>query len=303
LIEDYWEREWGKVEEDFREMRDLGANVVRVHLQFGKFMTGPDRPNADALTQLRRLLQLAERHGLYLDITGLGCYHKADTPAWYDKLPEQQRWDAQARFWDAVAKTCAPSPALFCYDLMNEPIAPAGPKKEDWLGPPFAGKHFVQWIALDLAGRDRAELARRWIDRLAGAIRPHDRRGMITVGLVPWSLDRPGLSSGFVPAKVHHRLDFVSVHLYPERGKLDEAVATLKGFDVGKPVLIEETFPLHCGREEFAAFLGRSRPLAAGWIGFYWGKSPAELRRSREIADAIMLGFLDEFQAQAGPRR
>ena len=38
LIEDYWEREWPKVEEDFREMRELGANVVRVHLQLGKFM-------------------------------------------------------------------------------------------------------------------------------------------------------------------------------------------------------------------------------------------------------------------------
>ena len=35
LIEDYWVGEWPKVEADFREMKDLGANVVRVHLQAG----------------------------------------------------------------------------------------------------------------------------------------------------------------------------------------------------------------------------------------------------------------------------
>ena len=39
LIEDYWEAEWPKVETDFRAMRRMGANVVRVHLQLGKFMT------------------------------------------------------------------------------------------------------------------------------------------------------------------------------------------------------------------------------------------------------------------------
>src|SRR5688572_32565665 len=46
LIEEYWDAEWETVAADFREMKDLGANVVRVHLQFAKFMEGPDRPNA-----------------------------------------------------------------------------------------------------------------------------------------------------------------------------------------------------------------------------------------------------------------
>src|ERR671933_550047 len=38
LIEDYWEGEWPTVEAHFGQMKGLGANVVRVHLQFGKFM-------------------------------------------------------------------------------------------------------------------------------------------------------------------------------------------------------------------------------------------------------------------------
>jgi Cellulase (glycosyl hydrolase family 5) len=97
LLEDYWEKEWDKVEAHFAQMKKLGANVVRIHLQVGKFMDAANRPNEKALDRLTKLVKLAEQVGLYLDLTGLGCYHKADVPAWYDKLSEKQRWDAQGR--------------------------------------------------------------------------------------------------------------------------------------------------------------------------------------------------------------
>lgn len=302
LIEDYWEGEWATVEQDFAEMKALGANVVRVHLQFGKFMTDPRTANAAALRQLVRLAGLAERTGLYLDITGLGCYHKKDVPAWYDKLDEDARWVAQEKFWEAVAGACAGRKAVFFYDLMNEPVVPGGKgKRDDWLAGAFGGKHFVQFIALEAAGRPRHEIARRWIDRLASAVRRKDKEALVTVGLVPWSLDRPGLSSGFIPEKVTSSLDFVAVHLYPEAGKLDDALETLKGFAaVGKPVIIEETFPLKCGPKELGEFLDRSREHACGWIGFYWGKTPEEYRKGKAgIGEAITLGWLELFETRA----
>ena len=125
LIEDYWDGEWPKIEKAFADMHQLGANVVRIHLQFGKFMVAADKPNDKQLDRLGDLLKLAERERLYLDLTGLACYHKKDVPAWYDKLSEKDRWDAQAHFWEAVAGRCARSNAVFCYDLMNEPYRPA----------------------------------------------------------------------------------------------------------------------------------------------------------------------------------
>jgi hypothetical protein len=300
LIEDYWETDWPRVEGDFREMKALGANVVRVHLQFGKFMTSADEPDEKALKQLGRLLTLAEDVGLYLDLTGLGCYHKADVPPWYDALSEEDRWQAQAKFWEAVSARCSASPAIFCYDLMNEPVVPGGKRKPgDWLGPAFAGKHYVQVITLDQKDRPRPEIARQWIKTLVLAIRARDPRHLITVGMVDWSLDRLGLTSGFVPSKVAEDLDFVCVHLYPEKGKVDEAIETLQGFQVGKPVMIEETFPLKCPMDEFETFLDRAREQGAGVIGFYWGKSPEELRESGSIADALMLKWLELFQKRA----
>jgi hypothetical protein len=298
LIEDYWEDEWPAVEAHFGQMKKLGANVVRVHLQLGKFMDGPDKPSDKALARLGKLLDLAERERLYLDLTGLGCYHKKDVPAWYDELSEKGRWAVQACFWQAVAGPCAGSPAVFCYDLMNEPVVPGGRGKE-WLGPPFGDKHFVQFITLDQADRPRPDIACQWVHYLAAAVREKDKRHMLTAGLVDWSLDRPGLTSGFVPEKVADELDFVSVHLYPKTGRVDEALKTLVGFAVGKPVLIEETFPLACSLKELEDFIEGSRKHAAGWIGFYWGKPPEELRRSKAISDALTLGWLELFEKKA----
>jgi hypothetical protein len=299
LLEDYWESEWAAVEEHLHQMKALGANVVRVHLQFGKFMDA-DSPNEKALDRLAKLLAVAEKERLYLDLTGLGCYHAADVPAWYDKLSEKDRWDAQARFWEAVAGRCKESPAVFCYDLMNEPVVPGGKRKDgDWLGPAFAGKHFVQCISLDQGDRERPAIARDWVRHLTAAVRKQDKRHLVTVGLVDWSLDRKGLTSGFVPEKVADDLDFVSVHLYPEKGKVDEALKTLAGFAVGKPVLIEETFPLKCPADEFEQFVEGSKKHAAGWVGFYWGKPPDELRKSKEIRDALMLQWLEFFEKKA----
>ena len=185
LLEDYWDDKWPTVESAFREMKQLGANVVRIHLQFGRFMESPNQPRQHSLNQLARLLTLAEETGLYIDLTWLGCYNKQDVPEWYGKLSEADPWAAQAAFWEAVAKTCSKSPAIFCYDLMNEPVVPGGNKKhDDWLGPGFGDKHFVQFIALErnadgvIANRAIADL-RRLKDReepfflAVGFLKPH----------------------------------------------------------------------------------------------------------------------------------
>ncbi|MCA8999074.1 MAG: cellulase family glycosylhydrolase [Planctomycetaceae bacterium] len=300
LLEDYWSEEWENLESDFREIRELGANVVRIHLQTGRFLKSPYEVNKDSLERLDDLVNLAETVGLRLNLTGLGCYHKQDVPDWYDALSEQERWRAQATFWGAIAERCADSPTIFCYDLMNEPVVGANRPAKDWLGPGFGGKHFVQRITLSQGDRSRPEIARAWIATLVEAVRAHDKSTLITVGLVPWSLDRPGLQSGFVPTECCEQLDFLSVHLYPEKDKLDEAMETLRSFQVGKPIVIEEIFPLKAGPEQVMEFLRSSRSVASGWFSFYWGKEIEEYQKGNTISDAILADWLTRFR-DAGP--
>jgi hypothetical protein len=274
LMEDFWDTDWDTLATDFRDLRQLGANVVRVHLQVGKFMISPTEPNPHALDQFTRLLQLAEQTGLRLDVTGLACYRPADIPAWYDALDESARWDAQARFWEAVAKVGATSSAVFCYDLINEPLSPASKREPGkWRsGNLFGGYDFLQYIALDPAGRKREDIPVAWIRRLSAGIRRQDPHALITVGMLPWSRQWHHLS-GFLPEKVAPELDYLSVHIYPESKILPEAMECLHQFAVGKPVVIEETFPLSCTPAELEDFLRQSRAIACGWIGHYDGLS------------------------------
>ena len=281
-------------------MKELGANVVRIHLQTGKSMSAADAPNEQALARLRRLLELAEQTGLYLDITGLGFYHKADTPSWYDAMDEPSRWAVQARFWSAVARICRDSRAVFCYDLMNEPVID-GKTDQGWLAGELGGKHFVQRLTLEQGRRTPIEIARAWVNKLTAAIRAEDRAHLITVGVIPWAHVWPGAKPIFYAPEVSGALDFVSIHLYPNRGPVEKALTALAVYDIGKPLLIEETFPLACSLEEMGDFLRRSKTRTAGCISFYWGRTVAEYTAATEKKDvaALMAAWLKYFQQQA----
>ena len=299
LLEDYWEKEWATVAADFKEIKALGANVVRVHLQLGKFMTAAERPDAANLARLGKLVRLAEDTGLYLDVTGLGCYHKKDVPAWYDELGEAARWDVQERFWRAVAGACKDSPAVFCYNLMNEPVLAGDKKDNEWLTGELGGKHFVQRITRDMAGRTREEVAGRWVKKLAAAVRAADDRHMVTVGVIPWAHVFKGAKPLFYAPGVGDPLDFVSVHFYPKKGDVAGSLAALKVYDVGKPLVVEEIFPLGCSVEEAGAFIAGSRDFCDGWVSFYWGTTIEENEKAGDLKGALVAEWLRYFRAEA----
>jgi endo-1,4-beta-mannosidase len=294
LLEDYWQSDWPTVAADFAEMKRLGANVVRIHLQFAKFMTSPDKPNPASLAQLKRLLDLAQSTGLYLDITGLACYRRADVPAWYIDLDERNRWQAQANFWQAIASTCADHPAVFCYDLINEPAVPAEARKaKDWLTGDLGGFTYCQFIALDAAGRDRTQIASQWSAMMTAAIRKYDRQTLITVGLLPFYQ-----GTGFDPAAQAKVLDFIAVHYYPDKSDLDAQVKFLRHFAVGKPLVVEEIFPMKADPESVGDFMQKSN-FVAGWLSFYWGESIEQLKKSGTIKDALIIEWLKFFEKNA----
>ncbi|RUL88665.1 cellulase family glycosylhydrolase [Tautonia sociabilis] len=299
LLEDYWADEWPTVVEDFQEMKALGANVVRIHLQTARFLDAPDRPNADNLRRLADLVRLAEQTGLYLDLTGLGCYHKQDVPDWYDALPEADRWDVQARFWRAVAKVGKDSPAVFCYDLMNEPVLDGG-QGDGWLvGEPLGGKYFVQRITRDKAGRSGEEVAASWVRRLTDAIREVDDRHLITVGVIPWAHTFPGAKPLFHGPEAGGPLDFVSVHFYPKKDDIDGSLAALRVYEVGKPLVVEEIFPLHAGLEQTLDFMDGGQDIVDGWISFYWGKTIEECNEAGDLKGAIVASWLEAFRSRS----
>lgn len=301
LLDEYWIENWEMVVEDFSEIKALGANCVRVHLQFGKFMNQLDQPNPAALDQLTKLIDLAERSDLYLNITGLACYHKQNIPPWFDKLDEAERWSAQAHFWRAVSDRCKGSPAVFCYDLINEPILPGKVPATEWLTGELDGKFFVQRLALELKERTREQIASAWVRQMTAAIKEQDNDHLITVGVIPWVFVFGRGKPVFYSDATARQLDFVSIHVYPKQGEVDQAIAALDAYDIGKPILIEETFPLKCSEAELKSFIQGSKSVVDGWCSFYWGVTAKQLRarETQTLADAITASWLDTYQELA----
>ena len=90
-----------------------------------------------------------------------------------------------------------------------------------------------------------------------------------------------------------------SVHFYPETGKIDKALDALAVYEIGKPLVVEEFFPLKCSTTELKEFI-RNADYVDGWIGFYWGKTIDEYSDPNpSISEAITKNWLEFFAAEA----
>lgn len=130
------------------------------------------------------------------------------------------------------------------------------------------------------------DLLVEWSLRMRSVIRSHDTRHLITVG----ALNPPA----FAPA-----VDFFCAHLYPAPQATLEANeaewrAAMDAIPAGKPVVIEEFYPLAFpplpkGVDVHQALIASLRrataPKAVGFVSFYWGPS-AEIQ-SNPMAAAM----------------
>ena len=292
LMEDHWGESdfWENFKDDFYEMKAFGANIVRLHLQYNKYMDSPTEPNAIAFANLSQMVAIAEESGLYLDITGLGSYRKSDAPDWYNDLSENDRWNAQARFWEEVAKTVGSSPSILVYDLMNEPTIPTK-EETDWLfGDSFGGFFFVQRITLTPGNRTQVEIWEAWITKMTAAIRKHDSKNLITIGFLPFPNidDRAPL------------LDYISTHVYPRSEEIDKSTELIKNIQNDKPIVVEEIANIYANAEEVETFINENSDRVQGWIGFYRGKDFDELGTS--IKDKLQRNWLEMF-VRANPNK
>lgn len=266
---------------DMREAKSLGANTLRVYLEIGSFMRGPDEPRWKALRAYRELLAKAEDIRLYLDVTGNLVWQRP--PEWYDELGEKERWNVQARFWRAVARAGHDSRAISFYELTSEP---AIHDADTWYTGEFGGYTFIQNLVLDLDGRDPTMVTREWVKKLRGAIRKEDRIHLITVGFLP-------VDTVFDHADLIGLLDLLAVHIYPEEGQTSQAVDVIRNFSGhGMPVFIGETSPLYTCT--WTDFLFDVRSIVDGYLYFYDGRTPGEFGSST-FTDAFLQTALRQF--------
>lgn len=285
-----------KVEEHFRVMRDLGVNVVRVFLTAQSFFPTGVELEPEALRKFDTMLDIARRHGIRVHPTGPD--HWEGRAAWRDTdfYADPAALEAQARFWRLFAARYKDEPALFAYDLLNEPhIRWSSPQMEpQWRA--WLRQRYARIDLLRQAWGERAEnvdtfedapappdaaapgsrllldyqlfresLADRWTQIQVDAIRSVDPNHPITVGLIQWSAPvlygNPSVYCAFRPSRIAPMLDFQSVHFYP--------------FFEGSPFASEESFDLNRAYLElllrYVKAGAPSRPLLVGEFGWHGG--------------------------------
>lgn len=288
LVEDYWMMEdaWDIIENDFQQMHDYGANTVRIHLQYVKFMKDADTPDTVAFQRLKRYVEISEDNDIYIIVTGLGAYRLSDTLSWYDAMNDSLRWETQKLFWKTVAATVKDNPCIFAYDLINEPVVAVNcdSTHTTWYpGGLFGGYNFIQNISINHEN-EYWETIGVWADEMSAAIRTVDETTMITAGLLPLGLINV-LSSHF---------DILSTHIYPKAGEIFNSVNYVINNYSDKPFLIEEFYNLSCSTDDLVFFLEQIDGYYNGLIGHYMGKTIEEYDTTK-LVDYIHKEFLEFF--------
>jgi len=235
--------------QDFTRMKQLGVNCVRVFLTYGSFHNEPGTPCPEGLAKFDQFLEIAEQARVYVHPTGPD--HWEGLPGWArgDRIAEEAHLQALEAFWRRFAARYRGRPAIFAYDLLNEPAVgwdtPVTREKWNrWLANRYASTTELAtvWNATgeslkpgeipvpstrDAPGdrrlldfqRFREEVADEWTRRQAAAIKSADPDALVTVGFIQWSvpvlLAHPGHYAAFRPDRQARFLDFLEVHFYP----------------------------------------------------------------------------------------
>jgi hypothetical protein len=236
---------------DFKKLKELGFNCVRVFLSYGSFCTEPGIVKPEGFEKFDRFLELAENAGIYVHPAGLD--HWEGPPTWPTGIEEEKNVAALEQFWKTFVARYRGRSVVFAYDLKNEPEvgwdnATLRTAWNIWLQkqelepealarkwgytnqlkqgeiPTPAQDPLLGNIALKAYQDFREYLADEWTRRQSAAIRAADPKALVTVGLIQWSVPAliPAGSrhyAAFRPQRQAAWLDFLEIHFYPlERG-------------------------------------------------------------------------------------
>lgn len=233
-----WEQfDPGRVAEHFGHIREIGGNIVRVFATVANVMASADRTSPAGIAKMVRLLDLAERAGLRVIWSGPSLWEGA--PVWWNEHATYECYArpdliaAQQVAWRGLGHAMTGHPALFAWELHNEPFAP-------WRATPALREAWHQWkaksaphapddvptppepLAWDWSAdfqRFREHIAESYTRAMVGAIREVDDTHLITIGLhqksAPFDWYPPDPYAAFNPHRLVDLVDYTSVHFYP----------------------------------------------------------------------------------------
>ncbi|MEU8824680.1 cellulase family glycosylhydrolase [Streptomyces sp. NPDC048636] len=288
-------------ERHFRDLHDQGFNFARLLVFWDDLEPRPGHYSARYLRKIERVLDWAHRWRVrvvidaHQDVFGPEFGHRG-IPAWATRTeglpftPHPEDWfaeyfepavqaafehlyedrdlqRAQARMWRVLARRVGHHPAVFGYDLINEPMG----RLREGEDLPTA------------AHRIESEQLTPMYNRIADAIRTVDRRGRLFVEPTP--IVGEGLPTGL--GRVHDPKVVYAPHFYnaameaggdydPSAGWLEAYEKAVTGYPSARriPVVVGEWGPRNSALPHMARFYGDALAsldrYSSGWAGYVW---------------------------------
>jgi len=285
-----------KVREHFEVMKKLGVNCARVFLTAGSFQPEVKTIDEQALKKLNTLIKIAHDTRIGLILTGPD--HWEGSPSYWrpDRYAGEDALQALEYFWEVIGYRYRGEPAIFAWDLLNEPHMPWFEKGWDVSWNKWLKNQYLDWdILKDAWGKEiresdkwsdvkvpenksnagnprlrdwqlfREYLTDEWVRRQVEAIRGTDSTHLITVGYIQWSypLVRPGGPSRYAAFNPHRQkqwLDFMTIHFYPTMG-----APFGSEYNWSKNLSYLQTILSYCHT---------GKPVVLGEFGWYGGGAP-----------------------------
>lgn len=271
----------GRVTEQLGHIQSVGGNVIRIFTTVKNVLLDPKKINLTGIKKMESMLSRAEACNLRVIWSGPSLWEGA--PDWwredapYEAYANPGLITAMQTAWRGIGGAFRGHPALFAYDLHNEPFAPwkrsailnvkwtvwrkrYAPEAPEKLPAPIEPQN-CNWHN-DLQ-RFREYLAVEYVRQMTDAIRSTDDTHLITIGLhqksAPFDWYPPDPYAAFNPHSLAEYLDYISVHYYPHHNfhpnLYRDPYETAEGFketlwharavcryvyNIDKPVVLEE---------------------------------------------------------------
>jgi len=304
-----------RTERHFAQMEDLGVNTARVFLTIASFMTESGELSRAGMEKADRMVAIARKRGIRVEFAGPD--HWEGVPDWAKRHFDEEanayfldgEWVHRLKeFWRQFARHYRDEPAVFSFDLLNEPWLKWDSQlvRRIWGGPPpeehsdeTGDDAFVIW---------REQVVWEWTKELLSSIREEDPNRLVTIGFHQLSLPHdPGSGHaipGFHAKKLSPLLDYVAMHWYPYSTQdhvrphraddptdrnIDIIRASIQHAYSGKPIVIEE-FGWYGGDRVFS--WGEQLPFVSEEVQTQWCRKVVE--RTRDLASGwLTWGYSD----------
>ncbi len=227
----------GRVRAQLADIRAIGGNVIRVFASTRQLLASPTRTRRAGIAKMERMLALAADAGLRVIWSGPNNWE--GNPRWWREAAAYEGYvrpdliRAQQTAWRGLAAAMRGHPALFAYELHNEPFAPwhrtpalqaawrawrarqarRAPARVPSPAPPLQWDWSAEFQAF------REHIARHYAARMVDAIRSADSTHLVTIGLhqksAPFDWYPPDPYAAFNPHGLADLVDYTSLHFYP----------------------------------------------------------------------------------------